>query len=65
MDEGDGPRHFVFHPTRDIVLPYCIKQESPEAIVFSLAGREHLKSVSVFPPNLQNYNSLAVQEVTV
>lgn len=52
------------NPIRDVVLPYCVEQEYPEAMTFSLVGREHLKSVSVLPPNLHNYHSLATQEVT-
>ena len=51
------------NPGRDVVVQYCIRQESPEAATFSLAGREYLSQVKVNPPALNGYHSLIGQEV--
>ncbi len=52
-------------PNRDVILSYCLNQECPEVLTFSLAGREHLAGVSAAPPSLESYRALIGQEVAV
>jgi hypothetical protein len=52
-------------PNRDVILAYCMEQDHPQALTFSLAGREHLAGITVAPPQLESYRALIGQEVTV
>jgi transposase len=52
-------------PHRDVILSYCLNQECPETLTFSLAGREHLAGVTAAPPQLESYGALLRQEVAV
>ena len=51
------------NPDRDVVVQYCLGQDTPEVATFSLAGREHLGHIKVNPPELAGYNRLIGQEV--
>ena len=53
------------NPGRDVIVPYCIGQDTPDVATFSLVGREHLSYVTVNPPALSGYNSLMGSEVWV
>ena len=53
------------YPVADVIGAYCMDPEMPEAITFSLAGREHLQSICVAEPNLDGYRALIGQEVAI
>ena len=53
------------NPGRDVIVQYCIGQDTPDVATFSLVGREHLSFVTVNPPELTGYNSLMGSEVLV
>ncbi len=46
------------YPSSDVVKMYCQPEEHPEVPVFHLDGREHLKSVKIFSPDLGSYQCL-------
>lgn len=52
-------------PGCDIILSYCMDQETPDALTFNLAGRPHLQSVCVAGPDLAGYRELTGQEVAI
>jgi transposase len=46
------------HPEYEVIRSYCYPEESPEVELFTLEGREHLKSYGVKKPQLINYDNL-------
>ncbi len=53
------------NPYSDIIKQYCLDYESPTIELFSLAGREHLAGVTVYPAKLDVYNELTGKAVTI
>lgn len=53
----------LFVPCVDIILQYCMDVENPSAITFNLDGREHLASIEVYSPNIDEYETLAMEVV--
>lgn len=56
---------FLSYPSPQIIKFYCLPEESPEAAVFCLEGREHLSGIRVSSPNLHSYKELLKEEVVV
>jgi hypothetical protein len=50
------------YPSPDIVRLYCLPEESPEAPLFCLDGRERLRGVKVSPPDVSGYGQLLSKE---
>lgn len=48
------------HPEYEVIRSYCYPEETPEAELFDLAGREHLKSYAVHKPTLAAYDHLHI-----
>ena len=44
--------------TKDAIVQFLYRRESPEYITFSLEGREHLKYVNVDTPEIGQYSQL-------
>ena len=45
-------------PTADVVKMYLYPSQSPEAAIFPLDGREHLKGIAVAGPDISAYDML-------
>lgn len=48
--------------SRDVVALYLYPDERPEALIFRLDGRDHLRGVTVAKPDLQAYSALMPAE---
>jgi hypothetical protein len=53
----------LFVPCVDIILQYCMDVENPSAITFNLDGREHLASIEVYSPNIDEYETLTMEVI--
>lgn len=50
-------------PCFEIIHQYCMDVECPSALTFNLDGREHLASIEVYSPNIEEYETLTMEVV--